>query len=280
MISNKIYIKLSLKISPLNPGKEILIAKLDQLEFEGFVEKTDGLECYISVNNWEKRVLDVFYPLEQEGIDVDWFIDTVEDKNWNSLWEQNYSPVFIGNSCVIRSNFHKKTNINHEIIIQPRMSFGTGHHETTKLIVEDLIKNPPLKKNVLDIGCGTGILSILAEKLGANKIDSIDKCEFSMNSAKENFKINRCDKISLHHGTIDLFNFKNYDNILVNINKNEIIKEAKSYFKKLALYGTIHLSGFYTVDEGSIKKKFEDLGLKLKRKKRKNKWSLLIFEKL
>ena len=116
MISNKIYIKLSLKISPLNPGKEILIAKLDQLEFEGFVEKTDGLECYISVNNWEKRVLDVFYPLEQEGIDVDWFIDTVEDKNWNSLWEQNYSPVFIGNSCVIRSNFHKKTNINHESI--------------------------------------------------------------------------------------------------------------------------------------------------------------------
>ena len=119
-----------------------MIAKLDQLKFEGFVEKTDGLECYISANNWEKRVLDVFYPLEQEGIDVDWFIDTVEDKNWNSLWEQNYSPVFIGNSCVIRSNFHKKTNINHEIIIQPKMSFGTGHHETTKLIVEDLIKNP------------------------------------------------------------------------------------------------------------------------------------------
>ena len=280
MNSNKIYIKLSLNISPLNPGKEILIAKLDKLKFEGFVEKSDGLECYVSSTKWKNRVLDVFYPLEQEGIDIDWFIDTVEDKNWNSIWEQNYSPVFIGNSCVIRSNFHKKININHEIIIQPKMSFGTGHHETTQLIVEDLIKNPPIKKNVLDIGSGTGVLSILAEKLGAKKVDSIDKCEFSMISARENFKINGCDKINFHLGTIDTVNFKNYDNILVNIDKNEIIKEAKTYFKKLALYGTVYLSGFYSVDEGAIKKKFEDLGLKLKRKNRKNRWSLLIFEKI
>ena len=280
MISNKIYIKLSLKISPLNPGKEILIAKLDQLEFEGFVEKTDGLECYISVNNWEKRVLDVFYPLEREGIDVDWFIDTVEDKNWNSLWEQNYSPVFIGNSCVIRSVFHKKTKTNYEIIIKPKMSFGTGHHETTQLIIQELIKNPPVKKNVLDIGCGTGILSILSEKLGAKKVDAIDNCEFSMSSAKENFKINKCNKIDFHLGTIDIINSKTYDYILVNINKNNIIKEAESYFNKLALHGKIYLSGFYSADEDPIVKKIESLNLKFKSKKRKNKWSLLIFEKI
>ena len=95
MIKNKSYIKLSLKISPLNPGKEILIAKLDQLKFEGFVEKPDGLECYIPTTKWNKKVLDIFYPLEEKGIDVEWFIGLVEDKNWNSLWEQNYSPVFI-----------------------------------------------------------------------------------------------------------------------------------------------------------------------------------------
>ena len=268
-----------MKISPLNPGKEILIAKLDQLEFEGFVEKSDILECYIPTTKWNNKILDVFYPLEQQGIDIDWFIDTVEEKNWNSVWEQNYSPVFIGESCVIRSVFHKKTKTNYEIIIKPKMSFGTGHHETTQLIIQELIKNPPVKKNVLDIGSGTGILSILSEKLGAKKVDSIDNCEFSMSSAKENFKINKCNKIDFHLGTIDIINSKIYDNILVNIDKNIIIKEAESYFNKLALNGKIYLSGFYSLDEYQIVKKIESLNLKLKRKKTKNKWSLLIFEK-
>ena len=142
MIKIKNHIKLSLKISPLNPGKEILIARLDQLKFVGFVEKHNGLECYIPSNKWNNKVLDIFYPLEEKGIDIDWCIDFVEDENWNSQWEQNFSPVFIGDSCVIRSDFHKKTNINHEIIIKPKMSFGTGHHETTQLIIEELLKNP------------------------------------------------------------------------------------------------------------------------------------------
>ena len=268
-----------MKISPLNPGKEILIAKLDQLKFEGFVEKSDILECYIKTNKWKNKILDIFYPFEQKGIDIDWFIDAVEDKNWNSVWEQNYSPVFIGGSCVIRSVFHKKTKTNYEIIIKPKMSFGTGHHETTQLIIQELIKNPPVKKNVLDIGSGTGILSILSEKLGAEKVDSIDNCEFSMSSAKENFKLNKCYKIDFHFGTIDIINSLNYDNILVNINKNIIIKEAESYLNKLASNGNIYLSGFYSADEDAIVKKIESLNIKLKRKKRKNKWSLLIFQK-
>ena len=268
-----------MKISPLNPGKEILIAKLDQLGFKGFVEKSDILECYVPTTKWNNKILDVFYPLEQKGICVDWFIDSVEDKNWNSLWEQNYSPVFIGKTCVIRSDFHKKTKTNYEIIIKPNMSFGTGHHETTQLIIQELIKNPPLKKNVLDIGSGTGILSILSEKLGAKKVDSIDNCEFSMSSAKENFKINDCNKIDFHFGTINIMNSKTYDIILVNIDKNIIIKEAEYYFNKLALNGKIYLSGFYSADEDSIVKKIESLNLKLIRTKKKNKWSLLIFEK-
>ena len=159
------------------------------------------------------------------------------------------------------------------------MSFGTGHHETTQLIIQELIKNPPVKKNVLDIGSGTGILSILSEKLGAKKVDSIDNCELSMSSAKENFKINECNKINFQLGNIDVINSKTYDNILVNIDKNIIIEEAKSYFNKLALHGSIYLSGFYSADEDLIVKKLESLSLKLKRKKRKNKWSLLIFEK-
>ena len=280
MIISKIYTKLSLKISPLNPGKEILIAKLNQLEFEGFIEKSGGLECYIPSTKWQNNVLDIFYPLEEKGIDVDWFIDMVEDKNWNSVWEQSYSPVFIGGSCVIRSDFHQKTNIKYEIIIKPKMSFGTGHHETTQLIIEELLKNPPLKKNVLDIGSGTGILSILSEKLGASKVDSVDNCEFSMNSAKENFKINKCNKINFHLGTIEVINSQTYDNILVNIEKNVIIKEVGSYFKNLALHGVIFLSGFCFSDEDSIIKKIETFNLKLKGKKRKNKWSLLIFEKV
>jgi len=279
LIKIKIYIKLSLKISPLNPGKEILIAKLDQLKFVGFVEKHDGLECYIPSNKWNNKVLDIFYPLEEKGIDIDWCINFVEDENWNSQWEQNFSPVFIGDSCVIRSDFHKKTNINNEIIIKPKMSFGTGHHETTQLIIEELLKNPPVNKNVLDIGCGTGILSILSEKLGAKKVDSIDICEFSMHSSKENFKLNKCSKINFYLGNINVIKTKTYDNILVNIEKNVIVNEVKTYFNKLALDGFIYLSGFYFSDEDTILKKIENLNLKLKEKKRKNKWSLLIFQK-
>ena len=280
MIKNKIYIRLCLKISPPNPGKEILIAKLDSLGFDGFIENSDGLDCYVLGSKWENKILDIFYPLEQKGIDVDWFIDVVENKNWNSLWEKNYSPAFIGNSCAIRSDFHHKINRDYEIIIKPKMSFGTGHHETTQLIIKELLKNPPLKKNVLDIGTGTGVLSILCNKLGAKKIDSVDNCEFSVDSAKENFEINKCKKINLHHGTIDVINSNNYDKILVNIEKNVIIEEAESYVKRLALHGNIYLSGFYLSDEDVILKKIESLKLRFKKRKRKNKWSLLIFEKI
>tara|TARA_B100001287_G_C22496220_1_gene441325 strand:- start:231 stop:716 length:486 start_codon:yes stop_codon:yes gene_type:complete len=159
------------------------------------------------------------------------------------------------------------------------MSFGTGHHETTQLIIEELLKNPPKNKNVLDIGCGTGILSVLSEKLGAKKVDSIDICEFSMYSSKENFKINNCSKINFHLGNINVIESKTYDNILVNIEKNAIINEVKTYFNKLALDGIIYFSGFYFLDEDIILKKIQALNLKLKKKKRKNKWSLLICQK-
>lgn len=279
MNSNKTYIKLSVKVLPSNPGTEILIAKLDKLEFQGFVENADALECYISSNKWNNEILDIFYPLEERGFEIDWIIDTVKNKNWNSIWEQNISPVFIGDSCVIRSDFHKKINIDYEIIIKPKMSFGTGHHNTTQLIIEELIKNPPVKKNVLDVGTGTGILSILSEKLGAKEVDSIDNCEISMSSAKENFKLNKCTKINFHNGTIDVINPKIYDNILVNISKNVIIKEAKFYSDKLAQNGKIYLSGFCFSDENIIFKKIKNLNFKLRTKRRKNKWSLLIFEK-
>ena len=268
-----------MKISPLNPGKEILIAKLDQLNIEGFVENLDGLECYIPTNEWKNEILDVFYPLEEKGFEIDWFIDTIENKNWNTLWEQNYSPVFIGDTCVIRSDFHEKVNVDYEIIIKPKMSFGTGHHETTQLIIEELIKKPPLKKRVLDIGSGTGILSILSEKLGAQEVDSVDSCEISMSSAEENFKINECTKINFHYGTIDVISFRSYDNILVNIGKNVIISDVKSYFDRLSQNGKLYLSGFYFSDEKVIIKKIETLNLDLKEKKRKNNWSLLIFQK-
>ncbi len=280
MINNKNYIKLSLNISPPNPGKEIIVAKLDKLRFEGFVENSDGLECYILSNKWVNKILDVFYPLEQKGIDIDWFIETVGHKNWNLLWEHNYPPVFIGDSCVIRSDFHKKIRMRYEIIIKPKMSFGTGHHETTRLIIEALLQSPPLKKNVLDIGSGTGILSILSKKLGAKKVDSVDNCEFSMKSAKENFKINKCNNINFHLGTVDVINSKNYDNILVNIDKNSIIRELNSYYEKLALHGKLYLSGFYILDEDEILEKIEALKLKFNERKRKNKWSLLIFERI
>ncbi len=280
MIKNKNYIKLSLSISPIYPGKEILIAKLDKLKFEGFVEKPHGLECYIKTAKWKNKILDIFYPLEQKGIDIEWYIETVVDKNWNLLWEKNYPPVFIGKSCVIRSDFDKSNQRNYEIIIKPKMSFGTGHHETTRLVIEELLKNPPMKKNILDVGSGTGILSILSEKLGAKKVDSIDNCEFSMYSSKENFKINKCSKINFHFGTIDMIKSKNYDNILVNIEKNIIVNEAKFYCNKLARNGKLYISGFYFSDEDTILKKIETLKLKLTERKRKNKWSLLIFERI
>ncbi len=272
MIKDENYIKLSLNILPLNPSKEILIAKLDKLKFEGFVEKFDGLECYIKTAKWKNKILDIFYPLEQKGVDIDWHIERVGDKNWNLLWEQNYPPVFVGKSCVIRSDSHMRTNMKYEIIIKPKMCFGTGHHETTKLIIEELLKNPPLKKNILDVGSGTGILSILSEKLGAKNIDSIDNCELSMHSSVENFKINKCTNINFNMGTIDEINSKKYDNILVNIEKNVILNESKFYFNKLARNGKLCLSGFYFSDDNIIIKKFETLNLNLKEKKRKNKW--------
>ena len=188
---------------------------------------------------------------------------------------QIFNPVVISKNCIVRSTFHPKYNLKHEIIINPKMSFGTGHHETTYLCLKELLNMKSfVSLKFLDYGCGTGILSILAEKLKAKQIDAVDTDIKSIKNALENIKINNCKKINLIKGDINQLNTKMYDIIVSNLEKNTLLKYIKNFKKLLKIKGVLILSGYLSQDFLEIKNCCEKNNLILLQKKNKNNWML------
>ena len=174
-MKNPIYIAYTFKIEPRDPATEILIAELGYAGFESFVENEDGVIAYIQKEDYKTDILDDIFILKSEEFKIEYQQEEIEQVNWNSEWEKNFNPILIDDTVYIRAPFHEKLpNIKYDIVIEPKMSFGTGHHETTHMMVKHLLNIDFKGKKVLDMGCGTGILAILAEKLGANPIDAID----------------------------------------------------------------------------------------------------------
>jgi ribosomal protein L11 methyltransferase len=277
------YIELALNFEPRDPWADIAIALLSELPYESFIENETGILAYIPASQFnkaevEKLLSENFPENEVQLLIQDRFI---EQENWNAKWESDFEPVHVGEELSILAPFHDKKLAKKRIIeIMPKMSFGTGHHETTRLMCSFLLEEKVNSTKVLDMGTGTGILAILAEQLGAESILAVDIEDWSVENTLENAERNACSKIEGRCGDIDYVEEKDFDIILANINRNILLRHLPSYSSKLKDNGILFLSGFFTTDADDLIIAAKEVGLTFDRQKSEENWCSLKFEKL
>ncbi len=276
-MSNTIYIGYNFQVKPLQPAVEILIAELGFAGFESFVETEDGVTAYIQKEDWHEHILNTIQILNSSEFEISYEFNEIEQTNWNEEWEKNFSPIVVDEACAVRAPFHEKFDTKYDIVIEPKMSFGTGHHETTHMMIQHILNNDFNGKSVLDMGCGTGVLAILAEMKGATDIDAIDIDNWCYLNSLENVERNNCHNISVYEGDASLLNDKQYDTIIANINRNILLNDMESYVACLNDSGILLLSGFYKDDIPIIKETCNNLGLTCVETIEKNHWVALKF---
>lgn len=261
------YIKII--FSNLQPEqKEILIAQLADAGYEGFEETDNSLYAFINNNDFDKSLLNEISFKYQTAYSSEQIAET----NWNQLWESNFEPVIVDDYVAVRADFHQPiTNTKFEIVITPKMSFGTGHHATTYMMIQLMKEIDFSNRSVLDFGTGTGILAILAEKSGANEVYAIDNDDWSIENARENFQKNNCRSVELMKAYDASIN-KKFDVILANINKNVIMDNLPILKDELNEDGVLLLSGLLETDKDDILKKAKELNLKEKKNIIRNNW--------
>ncbi|AVR45568.1 50S ribosomal protein L11 methyltransferase [Christiangramia fulva] len=266
------YLEFQFKIDPVQPASEILIAELGYLGFESFVENDDGITAYIPVEEYEDDLLTGVHILQSEEFEINYSVSEIERLNWNKEWEKNFTPILVDEICSVRAPFHPETEAKYDIVIEPKMSFGTGHHATTHMMIQHILKNDFEGKKVLDIGCGTGVLAILAAMKGASQIDAIDIDNWCYLNTIENIERNECTFINVEEGGVELIKDRKYDIILANINRNILLRDLPEYEKTLTENGVIFLSGFYLIDLPVIKKACRKVGLDFVENFERNDW--------
>ena len=259
--------------------REILTAELGLLGYESFLDTAEGFKAYQPVKNHNPEL--VAELLVRYEMDTQFESRKLCDKNWNEVWEKTFEPIEIDDLCRVRASFHSsKEDFEYEIVIDPKMSFGTGHHETTRQAIRYLLDTDLKDTTVLDVGCGTGILSILAELKGASKVFGIDNDTYAISNAVENLVLNECKNIKIREGTVKDFNWsEKFDIIVANINRNVLLKEIEYYNQLLCDSGKLILSGFYTYDSPTIVKKCEDHNLVMIAQTEENQWACLLIRK-
>lgn len=259
-------------MSPTQPATDILLAELAEVGFESFVETPSGLLAYIVKSDWHEGMVDDCYILKHPDVSISWSVTTLEPQNWNAVWEKSFTPVIVAGQCNIRAPFHTPKKVACDIVIEPKMSFGTGHHETTHMMVRHLLDTDCVGKSVLDMGCGTGILGILAKKKGATRVDAVDIDPGCVLNARDNVERNGCEDIRVFQGDSTVLTGKKYDLILANINRNSLLADIPHYAKCITPGGSLFLSGFYKEDVAAISSRCEAYGLTLEKKLEKNRW--------
>ena len=279
-MSESLFVCYDFKVDPLYPGCEILIAQLSQLGFDSFQENNDGISAYIDSSVLSTVKVQDIQILNSTEFNISFESNNVKKQNWNIKWESNFDPIYVDKICCVRAPFHKKSNFKYDLVIEPKMSFGTGHHETTSMMISFILANSFYNSSVCDIGSGTAVLAILAEKRGANRIDAIDIDNWCYLNSIENIKRNNSENINVYEGKVEkLMHFK-YDNIFANINLNVLLADMPIYSKMLNKDGVLYLSGFYKKDINSIEKVAEISNLSLVDSKVKNQWVALKFTKI
>ncbi len=276
------YIELKIEIEPYSQdASEIVVAQLAEMGFESFSDNEPGLCAYIKAPDYsiekESFLKELFLP---EGVKIKYHIERIKGENWNAKWESDFEPIVVNGRCLVRASFHRgMPDIDYEIIIDPKMSFGTGHHQTTHLMIEAILNDDFTNKSVLDMGCGTAVLAILAEMRGAKAVTAIDNDEWAYNNSLENLEVNRCKRIETICGDARQIEGKSYDIILANINLNILLSDIPQYVKSLNPKGKLILSGILKSNIDAIQRKASEFGLSHLKTATRDEWVMISFLK-
>jgi ribosomal protein L11 methyltransferase len=276
---SNIYIGYHFTVEPRELGTEILLAELGERAFESFIETETGLSAFVQKDLWTEDILEDIFILGNDEFKISYTFEEIDQVNWNEEWEKNFEAIDVDGKCHVRAPFHSKTEAEFDIVIEPKMSFGTGHHETTHMMIQHLLETDVSGKKTLDMGCGTAILAILAEMKGAQPIDAIDIDNWCYLNSIENADRNNCKHISVYEGDAALLKGKTYDIIIANINRNILLNDMKQYVDCLNANGTLFLSGFYTEDIPVIDTSCTENGLTYVKKFERNNWVALKYVK-
>ena len=272
------YLEFNFKISPLQPWNEILMAELIEIGFDSFTEEHDGILGYIQKEQFNEESLKELGLMTHPDVQISYTFSEMPNINWNEEWEKNFDPINVENQVSIRAEFHENQNLSHEIIIQPKMSFGTGHHATTYLMIQQMLDMNFDSKTVLDMGCGTSVLAIFAKQKGAGKTVAIDIDEWSVENSKENAARNNVE-LEISQGTADNLGDEKFDIILANINRNILISDIPTYVSVMNEGGQLLLSGLCFFDVDDILEVCTAQNLKLKKQLQREEWVSLLMEK-
>ena len=276
------YFEVTFTTSPCNETvNDVVSALAGEIGFESFVEWDNGVQAYIQQNLFDEEALKSMvadFPLPDTTIE--YTVVEAEDKDWNEEWEKNFfQPIVIGDRCCIHSTFHKDTpQTEYEILINPQMAFGTGHHETTSSIISELLEADLQGKSVLDMGCGTSILAILASMRGADPITAIDIDDWCVNNSRDNIALNGIENITVEWGDANLLKGRApFDVIIANINRNILLADMAQYAACMHSGSELFMSGFYVQDIPVIQEKAESLGMEFIHHREKNNWAAVKF---
>ncbi|HSI76187.1 MAG TPA: 50S ribosomal protein L11 methyltransferase [Lunatimonas sp.] len=269
------------KITCLPEYGEILMAELADIGFDSFMESPQGIEAYVQEDLFDQTALDAVIGKYATQTALSVVTELMPRINWNEEWEKNYDPIMVGKQVYVRASFHpERPDFAHEIIINPKMSFGTGHHATTHLMLEYLLELDLTGKAVLDVGSGTGILAIMAKKLGATTVEAFDIDDWCVDNGNENFSLNGLLDLKMGFGTIrEVSPSGPFDVILANINKNVLLDEMGQYASILSPKGILLISGFYEQDIPDLMQKAQLLDLKINHQRIRNNWASLALKK-
>ncbi len=273
------YIEVEFTFNPEEIDGEVVLAEIAELPFESFAEETGKILAYAQESEFSLKALEDFEWLNEQP--VSYKQNQINDINWNEEWEKNFDPIEVSEDCIVRATFHEvKKKYTYDLLIDPKMSFGTGHHATTYLVLKNMFNFDFKNAEVLDMGAGTGVLAVLAVKLGARHALAIDNNPWAFDNAIDNVKLNNCEgKITVEIGESDLIQGKSFDYILANINRNVILSDLPHYAKALKYEGVLLVSGIMNHDVAPVKEKAASIGLILDSIEEKDNWNLFVFKK-
>lgn len=284
------YIQLSVMLTPCNEDlTDILSSQLGNIGYYSFIANEHGVDAYIPQKDFSEEKLKnllLLLPIDMNDlfndVNVEYKFNLLEDKNWNTEWEKHYfQPLVVSEQCLVRSTFHQiDEQYDYEITIDPKMAFGTGHHQTTYLMLQEILKLELNNKSVLDIGCGTAVLAILASKKGASPIVAIDFDEWAYYNAKENVLLNDIADVDVRLGEIDLVSNEKFDFIFANINRNILLQDIVHYANAMNHGATLIMSGFYLEDVPILKLECEKNNLSFQKIEQKDNWCAILCTKI
>ena len=273
----KNYIEYSFLVLPSDPWEEILLAELQSLPFESFENSEGLLKAYVPEDLYYDSFIDSIDLLNNDKVTITFEKKIIEPINWNAKWESEFHPILIGEDCVVRADFHNPQEKKFELVINPKMSFGTGHHQTTFMMLSFALGEDFTGKRVLDMGCGTGVLAILASLKGAKRTDAIDNDPWCIENTAENIQTNSCNNIYVSLAELISVSEPTYDIIFANINRNILLEQIPNYYTALKPKGFLFLSGFFEADISVLNECCQNEGLYLVDKKQKDSWRALKF---